>query len=115
MSGSTMNSPCAKRGRKPTLMQSSSRCWMQETHHGLSRLCFSGRRKCGGRASLRLKSDEIGATDRFMRSPSFVAEAHRQSLAVAKGPHAKEDQGFIDAVSYSSGKRSAARFGHSDR
>ena len=34
-----------------------------------------------------------------MRSPSFVAEAHRQSLAVARSPHAKQDQGFIDAVS----------------
>jgi surfactin synthase thioesterase subunit len=34
-----------------------------------------------------------------MRSPAFVTEAHRQSLAVAKGPHAKEDQDFIDAVS----------------
>ena len=34
-----------------------------------------------------------------MRSPAFVAEAHRQSLAVAKSPHAKEDQDFIDAIS----------------
>ncbi len=34
-----------------------------------------------------------------MRSPSFVAEAHRQSLAVARSLHAKEDQDFIDAVS----------------
>ena len=34
-----------------------------------------------------------------MRSPSFVAEAHRQSLAVARSPHAKEDQDFIDAIS----------------
>jgi hypothetical protein len=34
-----------------------------------------------------------------MRSPAFRAEAHRQSLAVAKSPHAKEDQGFINAVS----------------
>ena len=34
-----------------------------------------------------------------MRSPAFVTEAHRQSLAVAKGPHLKEDQDFIDAVS----------------
>jgi hypothetical protein len=33
------------------------------------------------------------------RSPSFVAEAHKQSLAVARSPHAKENQGFIDAVS----------------
>jgi len=34
-----------------------------------------------------------------MRSPAFAAQAHRQSLAVAKSPHAKEDQAFIDAVS----------------
>lgn len=32
-------------------------------------------------------------------SPAFVTEAHRQSLAVARSPHAKDDQGFIDAVS----------------
>jgi surfactin synthase thioesterase subunit len=34
-----------------------------------------------------------------MRSPKFVTEAHRQSLAVAKSPHAKEDQDFINAIS----------------
>ncbi len=34
-----------------------------------------------------------------MRSPAFVTEAHRQSLAVANSPHAKQDQDFIDAVS----------------
>ena len=34
-----------------------------------------------------------------MRSPAFAAEAHRQSLAVARSPHAKQDQDFIDAVS----------------
>ncbi len=34
-----------------------------------------------------------------MRSPAFVSEAHRQSLAVAKSPHAKEDQDVIDAIS----------------
>jgi len=34
-----------------------------------------------------------------MRSPAFSAEAHRQSLAVARSPHAEEDQDFIDAVS----------------
>jgi Protein of unknown function (DUF3018) len=39
-----------------------------------------------------------------MRSPAFVEEAHRQSLAVAKSPHMKEDQGFIDAVSDWCGK-----------
>jgi hypothetical protein len=39
-----------------------------------------------------------------MRSPAFVKEAHRQSLAVANSPHAKEDQEFIDAVSDWGGK-----------
>jgi hypothetical protein len=34
-----------------------------------------------------------------VRSPTFAAEAHRQSLAVARGPHAMEDQAFINAVS----------------
>jgi hypothetical protein len=34
-----------------------------------------------------------------VRSPAFAAEAHRQSLAVARGPHATEDQAFINAVS----------------
>ena len=34
-----------------------------------------------------------------VRAPAFRAEAHRQSLAVAAGAHAREDQTFIDAVS----------------
>ncbi len=34
-----------------------------------------------------------------MRSPAFVREAHRQSLAVAKSSHLNRDQEFIDAVS----------------
>lgn len=34
-----------------------------------------------------------------MRSPSFAAEARKQSLAVARSPYAREDQGFIDAIS----------------
>lgn len=34
-----------------------------------------------------------------VRSPSFVAEAHRQSAAVAGSPHAEADQDFIDAIS----------------
>ena len=32
-------------------------------------------------------------------TPEFIAEARRQSLAVANSPHAEEDQAFIDAVS----------------
>jgi hypothetical protein len=34
-----------------------------------------------------------------VRSPEFAAEAHRQSLAVARSLHAKDDQEFIDAIS----------------
>jgi len=34
-----------------------------------------------------------------LRSPAFVEEAHRQSLAVARSSHASEDQDFIDAIS----------------
>ena len=34
-----------------------------------------------------------------VRSPTFKAEAHRQSLAVARSRHAKTDQEFIDAIS----------------
>jgi len=34
-----------------------------------------------------------------VRSPSFKAKAHRQSLAVARSRHAQADQDFIDAVS----------------
>jgi hypothetical protein len=34
-----------------------------------------------------------------MRSPSFAAGARRQSRAVARSPHAGEDQDFIDAIS----------------
>jgi hypothetical protein len=32
-------------------------------------------------------------------SPEFIAEARRQSLAVADSPHAAEDQTFIDSIS----------------
>ena len=34
-----------------------------------------------------------------VRAPSFRAEAHRQSLAVAASAHAAENQAFIYAVS----------------
>jgi hypothetical protein len=34
-----------------------------------------------------------------VRAPSFKAEAHRQSLAVAASGHAADDQAFIDAAS----------------
>lgn len=32
------------------------------------------------------------------RTPAFRAEAHRQSLAVARSARADEDQAFIDAI-----------------
>jgi hypothetical protein len=34
-----------------------------------------------------------------VRSPEFVAEAHRQAALVAASAHAADDQAFIDAVS----------------
>lgn len=34
-----------------------------------------------------------------MRSPAFVREARRQSMALAKSAHAADDQSFIDAIS----------------
>jgi antidote-toxin recognition MazE-like antitoxin len=39
-----------------------------------------------------------------MRSPAFAKEARRQSLAVARSPHARADQAFIDAISDSGDK-----------
>ena len=33
------------------------------------------------------------------RSRAFARAAHRQSLAVAKSPQAREDQEFVDAIS----------------
>ena len=33
------------------------------------------------------------------RSAAFAKEAHRQSLAAARSPHAAEDQAFVDAIS----------------
>lgn len=34
-----------------------------------------------------------------VRAPSFKAQAHNQSRAVAASAHAREDQAFIDAAS----------------
>jgi hypothetical protein len=34
-----------------------------------------------------------------VRSKAFAQAAHRQSLAVAKSPHEKADQEFVDAIS----------------
>ncbi len=35
-----------------------------------------------------------------VRSPEFVAEAHRQSAVVTSSGHALDDQAFIDAISW---------------
>ena len=34
-----------------------------------------------------------------VRSRAFARAAHHQSLAVARSPHAREDQEFVDAIS----------------
>ena len=34
-----------------------------------------------------------------VRSRAFASKAHRQSVAVARSRHAREDQAFIDAIS----------------
>ena len=34
-----------------------------------------------------------------VRSRAFATAAHRQSMAVAKSRHARQDQAFIDAIS----------------
>ena len=52
------------------------------------------------RARLRkqgLRPVQIWVAD--VRSKAFARAAHRQSLAVAKSPHAADDQAFVDAIS----------------
>ena len=39
-----------------------------------------------------------------VRSRAFEAEAHRQSLAVAKSAHSRDDRAFIDAASSLAGE-----------
>ncbi len=34
-----------------------------------------------------------------VRAPEFIAEAHRQSLAIAMSGHEADDQAFVDAIS----------------
>lgn len=34
-----------------------------------------------------------------VRAPEFVAEAHRQSAAIATSEHDTDDQAFVDAIS----------------
>ena len=51
------------------------------------------------RAGLRaagLRPIQIWVPD--VRSRAFAAEAHRQSLAVARSRHEGEDQAFVDAI-----------------
>lgn len=52
------------------------------------------------RARLReqgLRPVQIWVAD--VRSKAFARAAHRQSLAVAKSPHAGDDQAFVDTIS----------------
>lgn len=52
------------------------------------------------RARLRkqgLRPVQIWVAD--VRSKAFARAAHRQSLAVARSPHAADDQAFVDAIS----------------
>lgn len=44
-----------------------------------------------------LRPIQVWAPD--VRAPAFLAQAHRQSLAVAASAQAGEDQAFIDAAS----------------
>jgi hypothetical protein len=46
-----------------------------------------------------------------VRSPAFEAEAHRQSLAVARSEQERQDQDFIDAVSQLGTEGNAATYG----
>jgi Antitoxin MazE-like len=34
-----------------------------------------------------------------VRAPEFIAEAHRQSAAIAASEHEADDQAFVDAIS----------------
>ena len=44
-----------------------------------------------------LRPVQIWVSD--VRSKTFARAAHRQSLAVARSPHAETDQAFVDAIS----------------
>ena len=60
----------------------------------------SNRKVRAHRARLRrqgLRPIQIWVPD--VRAPAFRAEAHRQSLAIARSPAAADDQKFVDAVS----------------
>jgi hypothetical protein len=64
----------------------------------------SARKVRAHRAKLRaqgLRPIQIWVPD--VNDPKFIAEAHRQSLAIANSPHEKEDQAFIDSISDLSG------------
>ncbi|MFC0269176.1 antitoxin MazE family protein [Kushneria aurantia] len=60
----------------------------------------SSRKVSEYRARLRargLRPIQIWVPD--VRAPSFMAEAHRQSLAVAQSDRTSDDQAFIESVS----------------
>jgi hypothetical protein len=38
-----------------------------------------------------------------VRAPGFAAEAHRQSALAAASPYEREDQRFVDAISWFDG------------
>ena len=65
------------------------------THSKKSRETLRARRARLRKPGLRLI--EIWMPD--VRSPAFAAEAHRQSLAVARSRQEKDDLDFIDAIS----------------
>ncbi|HEX3520080.1 MAG TPA: antitoxin MazE-like protein [Solirubrobacteraceae bacterium] len=45
--------------------------------------------------------ERLGTTARALRAdaPEFVAEAHRQSLAIATSEQEADDQAFVEAIS----------------
>jgi hypothetical protein len=47
--------------------------------------------------ALGLRPVQIWVPD--VRAPEFVAEAHRQSAAIAASEHEAEDQDYVDAIS----------------
>lgn len=59
----------------------------------------SSRDKAQARRRLRrqgLRPIEIWVPD--VNAPGFAEEAHRQSRAIARSPHAEADQAFVDSI-----------------
>jgi hypothetical protein len=70
------------------------------TSHAPKRQKTGRARVAAHRARLReqgLRPVQVWVPD--TRSAAFKAEAHRQSLAVARSPTEQEDQAFVDALS----------------